>query len=175
MRVLCFDPSGNWGKEGMGTTGWALFENGILTEFGDISAADFENQEDYWRRHLKVLLGRLPDVVVCESYKLQAGKAMAQSWSTLDTPQLIGCIRMTCYDYKIPIEFQNPSDKVRVADPQLVHMRVIEKKGRSYTCNGKPTNLHMRDAIRHGIFWHRYGRGKELLNGIEGDLSENKA
>jgi hypothetical protein len=156
-RVLCFDPSGNFSKrEGSGTTGWALFVDGELETFGDIAADDFESLEEYFVDHWQLILNKNPDRVVIESFKLQPGKAMQQSWSAMETPQLIGFLRVMCYNGGIKVIFQDPKDKIRVADPILEHMGVIEKRGKLYYCNGRKTNLHMRDAIRHGIFYNRY-------------------
>lgn len=164
-RILCFDPSGNWSKnEGKGSTGWALFAGGELVDFGEISAENYQSVERYWYAHLE-LMNDLDihevrdDKIVCESYKLQPGKAMQQSWSELETPQLIGFLRMYAWDNAIPFIFQDPKDKVRVADPILEHKGIIEKKGNRYYCMGRSTNLHMRDAIRHGIYYLKYGKG----------------
>lgn len=160
MRVLVFDPSGNF-KEGDGTTGWAFFNCDTLLDFGDIKSDNFACQELYWLRVGQLISEFQADVVVCESYRLFAHKAKEQSWSQLETPQLIGYLRMICWHKGIAFIFQDPSDKTRVADPILVREGVFEKRGNNYYCNGKKTNLHMRDAIRHGIFYHRYRKGKE--------------
>lgn len=159
MRVLCLDPSGNY-KEGEGTTGWALFMNGELQFFGKVEAKNFPSQEAYWAAVSEAISKIFPDVVVCESYRLFEHKAKQQSWSELETPQLIGHLRMVCWYRNIKFIFQDPNDKIRVADEQLVKMGVLEKKGNKYYCLGRPTVIHERDAIRHGIFYHRYGKGK---------------
>lgn len=160
MRVLCLDPSGNY-KEGEGTTGWALFVNGKLVEFGRVKAEHYSSQEEYWVAVSGLSSEFCPDVVVCESYRLFEHKAKQQSWSELETPQLIGFLRIHCWYRSIKFVFQDPNDKIRVADEQLVKMGVLEKKGNKYYCLGRPTVIHERDAIRHGIFYHRYGKGKQ--------------
>jgi hypothetical protein len=160
MKILALDPSGNF-HEGKGITGWALFIDGKLKDFGDIRSEDFETQILYWSRILsKVRENHSWDEddleVVCESYKLQASKAMAQSWSTLETPQLIGVIRYYCGDFGIPIHFQDPSCKIRFSDEILVKQGIIEKRNKLYYCQDKKTNDHMRDAIRHGLYYTKY-------------------
>lgn len=156
-RVLCFDPSGNFSeKEGKGTTGWALFTDGELADFGDIAAEDHSSLEHYFHKHAMLIDRKSPNTIVIENFKLQPGKAMQQSWSELETSQLIGYMRMVAYMEGIKIVFQDPKDKIRVADPILEHMGVIEKRGKLYYCLDRKTNLHMRDAIRHGVFYHRY-------------------
>lgn len=159
MRTLFFDPSGNF-DEGKGTTGWAIYENGKLEEFGDIKASDFGDQEQYWQFHAQLIKYKEVNKVVLESYKLFSHKAQSQSWSAMETPQLIGFLRMFCWGKGIECDMQNPADKKRVADDQLVKLGVFEKKGNKHTCMGLSTNLHMRDAIRHGFYYYRFGRGK---------------
>lgn len=158
-KVLCFDPSGNF-EEGNGTTGWALFEDNELTLFGDVAAKDFDRIEDYWYAVTRPIRTFEVDTVIIEDYRLFGHKAKQQSWSALETPQLIGHMRMYCYESDIEVVFQSPKDKVRVADPQLERLGIIEKRGNIYYCLDKKTNLHQRDAIRHGIFYHRYRKGK---------------
>lgn len=161
MKILALDPSGNFGeKEGNGTTGWAVFENGELTNFGSIKAEDFHCQEAYWIK-IKDLIKVIwhVDVLVCESYKLFGHKAKQQSGSSLDTPQLIGYLRTWIYENMDWIKwvFQDPKDKVRVADEILVHMGILEQSaGGRYKALGRQTVIHERDAIRHGVFYHRY-------------------
>lgn len=162
MKILTLDPSGNFSKnEGDGTTGWAIFENGELKDFGDIESSNFARIEMYWQA-IAELIDLSFDVVVCESYRLFAGKAMAQSNSLMETPQLIGYLRMHCYKWQIPIVFQDPKDKARVSDPILVRQGVFELKGRKHYCLDRSTNLHMRDAIRHGIYFLKYGKVKDI-------------
>lgn len=155
IKVLSFDPSGNY-NEGSGTTGWAVFEDGNLTEFGTISAADCGSLEGYFSEHETLIVMKKPNIVVCENFKLFAHKAKAQSFSQMETPQLIGYLRMMCWKRNIKVVFQQPSDKLRMTDPILVKMGVIELRNGKHYCMGKPTNLHIRDAIRHGVFYNRY-------------------
>jgi hypothetical protein len=161
MKILTLDPSGNFSKnEGDGTTGWAIFEDGELKEFGDVCADEHKSIEDYWYSvALKIADANL---IVCESYRLFAGKAKAQSNSLMETPQLIGFLRMWAWQRSIPFVFQDPKDKARVTDPILVRQGVFEKKGNKHYCMGKSTNLHMRDAIRHGIYFLKYGKVSDI-------------
>ena len=97
MRILTLDPSGNFSKkEGDGTTGWAIFEDGELVNFGDVAAINYEKIEEYWEA-ISDLIDLSMGLVVCESYRLFAGKATAQSNSLMETPQLIGYLRMHGY------------------------------------------------------------------------------
>lgn len=160
MRIVSLDPSGNFSeKEGKGTTGWAEFKNGEVMDFGDVKAEDYSRKEDYWKEIAMGITVLNPDIVVCEGYRLYAGaRGKAQINSSMETPQLIGYLRMVCYEKGIKFIEQPPSDKARVSDDILTREGIFEKKGNRYYCLGKPTNLHMRDAIRHGIFFYRYNK-----------------
>jgi hypothetical protein len=161
MKTLVFDPSGNYGnKEGWGTSGYAIFIDGELADFHYISAKDYPCIEAYWLAHEDLILKEYPDLIIVESYKLFEHKAKSQSWSTLDTPRLIGTIMLLCYKFNIPLVFQDPQQKQGVTDERLVKLGYFEKKGRSYYCLDKKAIIHSRDAIRHGIYYFRYGKGK---------------
>ena len=161
MRVLTLDPSGNYGvKEGFGSTGWAIFENKELRNFGEISAEDFQMKEEYWAE--VGILFKTADIIICEGYRLYAGaRGKAQINSTLDTPQLLGYLRMSAWHQKKEFILQPPSDKAPVTDERLVRAEVFEKRGNKHYCMGRSTNLHQRDAIRHGIYYFRFGGGKD--------------
>lgn len=165
MKLLSFDPSGNM-HEGKGTSGWALFQDGKLAEFGHISAKDYNIQETYWDAHSNLIAELHPDGVLIESYKLFEHKAQSQSWSEVETAQLIGYLKMTCFHLYIPVAFQDPQQKQGVNDERLVKLGYFEKRGNRYYVDGKLAIIHERDAIRHGIYYYRYGKGKtdEALN-----------
>lgn len=154
-KFIALDPSGNF-HEGKGKTGWAVFENKELISFGAVNSKEYETQEEYWSAVTKLTVGFT--LIVCESYKLQPTKSMAQSWSTLETPQLIGVIRMFAYNQGSKVIFQDPSSKIRFSDDILVKNGFLEKKNALYLCHGVKTNDHMRDAIRHGLFFIKFGK-----------------
>lgn len=78
----------------------------------------------------------------------------------METPQLIGTMMLLAYKFKIKLVFQDPSQKQGVNDERLVKLGYLTKKGNKYYLDGKPTIIHQRDAIRHGIYYFRYGKGK---------------
>lgn len=163
MRILCFDPAGNFSdREGKGVTGWAYFIGNELSDFGDIKAADADSLEDYWHNHESLIDDFFHNygvsTIVCESFNLNPGKAGAQSWSSMETPQLIGYMRMSSWVRNLKFVLQRPATKARVTDEILEHMGVIQKKNSRYYALNRQTNLHMRDAIRHGIYYLRYSK-----------------
>lgn len=173
MKLLSFDPSGNWGaKEGWGTTGWSVFIDGKLSHWGHIKAEKFITQEEYWAKHRDLIEMEYPETVLIESYKLFEHKAQSQSWSTLDTPALIGFLRMVCHDLLTPVVFQDPAQKAGVNDARLEKLGYLEKRGRSYYINNILTIIHERDSIRHGIYYYRYGKGKQELEAIKANNIE---
>jgi hypothetical protein len=160
MKILAFDPSGNF-TEGKGTTGYAIsLDDNLPHKLGDISANDYKIRQDYWFAHKELIEKTFPDVCVIESYRLFGHKAKEQSGSSLETPQLIGYLEMVCHELNIPVVLQDPSTKQRHADDVLVKLCVIEKKGNKYYYKGELTNMHKRDALRHGLYYRRSLRMK---------------
>lgn len=150
---IVIDPSGNF-NEGKGITGYAIFEDNVLKDFGHVKSEDYQNQMEYWKDILDIAQDY--STIVCESYKLQPTKSMAQSWSTLETPQLIGVLRYMCWQENIKIVFQDPSCKIRFSDDILINLSIFERKNKIYYCKERKTNDHMRDAIRHGFYYLKY-------------------
>ena len=54
--VLALDPSGAF-KEGLGTTGWCLFDQHTdkIVKFGFIYAGNFATQFKYWDEHIQLI------------------------------------------------------------------------------------------------------------------------
>lgn len=154
-KVLSFDPSGSH-AEGNGTTGWAWFSGNELTNFGDRKAVNYDMPEEYWHSHIQLIEEYKPEIVVYETYALRAGKAQQQSWSHMETSQLIGIIRHYCWEHKIPCVGQQPSLRKRYNDNVLKNISVMDERNRIL---GRATNVHMRDAIAHGLYYSRYGGG----------------
>jgi hypothetical protein len=155
MKVLCFDPSGNY-TEGFGTTGYCVsMDDNLPHKLQQIKAEDYTTRQAYWFAHKELIEKTFPDICVIETYKLFGHKAKEQSGSSLETPQLIGYLEMVCYELKIPIVYQDPSTKARHADDILVTLGVIEKKSTKYYYKGELTSMHMRDALRHGLYYRR--------------------
>ena len=158
-KILAFDPSGNSnhdaGNEGWGTTGVALERNGTIV-LDEIKSNTFSSTLEYWLAVSDYIEVYQPDYVVIEGYKLYNHKGMSaqtQSNSTLMTSQLIGILRMQCYDLNIPCTIQYASDvKTRWSDKVLTHMGLLD--GNRF--NGKATNAHKRDALRHLMHFKRY-------------------
>lgn len=158
-KILAFDPSGNSnhdpGKEGWGTTGMAV-ETDSYIELYEFKSEGYESTEHYWKGILEAIDWFSPDYVVIEGYKLynHAGmSAQTQSNSTLMTSQLIGAIRMKCFELGIPLTTQYASDvKTRWSDKVLQNLGILDRN----KFDGKVTNAHKRDALRHLMHFKQY-------------------
>lgn len=157
--ILSFDPSGNSnhdpGNEGWGTTGVAIERKGVI-RLDEVQSEKFESTLDYWGGIMDYIKVYAPDYVVLEGYKLynHAGmSAQTQSNSTLMTSQLIGAIRVECHDFGIPLTIQYASDvKTRWSDKVLQNLGILD--GNKF--DGKVTNNHKRDALRHLLCFKKY-------------------
>ncbi len=131
-EVLALDPGE--------TTGWALFEQGLLIDAGqtekhkDIVAAAAEIQT--------LLRATNPSTVVIEDYRVYAHKAKSHSWEALHTPKLIGAIQALCAVRGAADILQMASSKQFVTNDKLRTWNMYYK--------GKP---HANDAIRHGCYY----------------------
>ena len=158
MIIVAIDPSGNHDseKEGMGTTGIAIYEDGKVS-LHEVKASNFECTEAYWKYVVEQTVGALPDHIVIEGYKLynHAGmNAQTQSNSTLMTSQLIGAVKLEAYHMEIPLHIQYASDvKTRWSDEVLQAKGILEA-GNKF--KGSQTNAHKRDALRHLCHFKKY-------------------
>jgi hypothetical protein len=163
MKVIALDPSGNF-KEGKGTTGICIMEDGVPKRLDHVEAKDFKTTMDYWDFIITVLIIEKPDHIVMEGYRLYNHKGMSaktQANSDLETPQLIGAIKYWCYFNSIPLTIQYAADvKTRWSEEVLVRLGYLthELKGGKnfYYFNGKSAISHHRDSLKHALHYWRY-------------------
>jgi hypothetical protein len=147
----------------MGTTGACIMEDGVITKLTEVQARAYNSEVVYWAKHRNMIEYYYPDYVVVEGFKLYGHKALDQTNSELPTSQLIGIIKMVCYDLKIPLTIQFASEvKTRWSEDVLVAKGILELKNGLYLWNGQRTNAHKRDALRHALHFSRY-KLKEVL------------
>jgi hypothetical protein len=155
-KIMSIDVSGNF-KEGRGTSGLAFMESGKVTHLYELSARNFDSPERYWEGHRTLIEKASPDYVVMEGFRLYGTKANEQINSEFETPQLIGIIKMVCYDLKIPLTIQFASEvKTRWSEDVLVAKGILEFKNGLYLWNGQRTNSHKRDSLKHILHFERY-------------------
>jgi hypothetical protein len=84
--------------------------------------------------------------------------ASTQANSILETPQLIGILKLTAHSLKIPNQIYFAKDvKTRWSDDVLVNKGLLVPQGDRLLFNGRPTVTHERDALRHLMHFIRYG------------------
>jgi hypothetical protein len=163
MKHIAFDVSGNF-HEGKGTTGICISEDGEINELKEIKASDFTSMELYWLAHSEFILEEGPDHVTFEGYKLYNHKgkeAKIQANSQLETPQMLGALRLHCFQFGIPYNLQFASEiKNRWREEVLVRLGLLTEKGGRFYWNGESTNLHKRDALKHALHFWKYTKEK---------------
>lgn len=158
--VLAMDPSGSY-KEGLGTTGWCLYDQQTkkIVKFGYLYAGNFDCQFQYWDAHIKLIdsmTGYHPDIVI-EDYLLYGTRADAQINSRLETPQLLGIIKYETWKRGMFIYIQTAMQvKTRWDDNVLVHKGLIRKEKNSYYIGEMLLSNHIKDSIRHAIHYSTY-------------------
>lgn len=89
-----------------------------------------------------------PKVVVVESFHLRPNKAKVQSFSKMETSQLIGTIKEVAREIGAKIVEQQPS--VRMVGKASPWARRLQAQG------AMPGNRHTRDAVWHAIYYYRF-------------------
>ncbi len=134
--LLSFDPGE--------TTGFARFESGVLTWYEELKTHTVHDAAPI----LDPLITPNCRVVV-ENYQVYKWRAKQHVGDTLHTPRLIGCIETLCALRGIrPTKQTAQNAKGFVTDQKLKAWNMYVK--------GKP---HVRDAVRHGIFYLLFHKG----------------
>lgn len=138
-HVLCLDPGE--------TTGWALFEHGLLVRSGQEGTGthpafmadflyDFEPE---------------PTVIVYEEYRIRGNKAKQHIGSEVFTIQHIGVIRAVADDLGVKLVKQTAGmAKTFATDVKLRRWGLYQTNRR-----------HANDAIRHGVYYHLFYYGRK--------------
>lgn len=133
FKVMAIDP----GKH----IGFAYMEGTELKTAG-VLLSEYSNLEMLFDAMLTFNV----DEVVVEDFKLYPWKSMEQSWSQMETPRIIGIIEYWGWKNGIPIILQPASVKQAFPDERL-------------KCEGYYVeNKHARDAIRHALYYLKFGR-----------------
>lgn len=162
--VLGLDPSGNF-NEGKGTTGWCILDckTEKILEIDSLSAKEYNCQQEYWNAHLLLIdssLKSYPKLIISvEDFLLYASKLRSQINSKLETPQLLGVLKMHCYLNEIPIKFRKAAAvKTRWSDEVLRREGFLIKQKDFWYCHASNRCLvdHERDAIRHAVHYMNF-------------------
>lgn len=163
MRYVFVDPSGSF-NEGKGHTGVAIMYDDDWSSISvkDFYAKDFDSRYKYWKAVIDyITLGHnvlgFESKVVIESFVVRTnGFLMGKMPETI---QFIGAIAYELDKWKIPYIFQTPSQaKTRFKDdvlPNWIPGFEHRANGRYYL-NNKCINDHMRDALKHLLYFKKY-------------------
>lgn len=168
MNTYIFvDPSGSF-NEGKGHTGIAVIENenwDSLT-ISSIAAKDFKDRHSYWKRILDSIMHIVQDTsepvtVIIESFMIRNQGFLTGKMP--ETIQFIGAFTWELEKENIKYIFQTPSQaKSRFKDDSLsryIPNFELRSNGRYYL-NGKQTNDHVRDALKHLLYFLKYNKEK---------------
>ena len=161
MKYIFVDPSGSF-NEGKGHTGIAVIEDNDWNtlEYKSIAAKDYSNRHSYWWAIMEAIgeIGEPDEItVVIESFMIRSqGFLMGKMPETI---QFIGALEFILEECDIPYSLQTPTQaKSRFKDDDLPkYIPGFEKRpnGRYYL-NGKQVNDHIRDALKHLLYFMKY-------------------
>ena len=167
MNYVVVDPSGSY-NEGQGHTGIAFLEGDSWDALETIScpASAYASRHQYWTMVKENILGyvsRNPDtVVVIESFMIRNNGFLIGSMP--ETIRLIGYLEYELEAHHVRYTFQTPSQaKSRFKDTDLVKCipgMSYKTSTKRYYLNGKVCNDHVRDALKHLLYYKRYRENK---------------
>lgn len=166
MITICvIDPSGNF-NSGKGKTGMAYItydeEHDLLLwdtlRLDTVSAKNYTTRHDYWAEIMRKAQGA--NELVIESFMIRTDGFLTGTMP--ETIMLIGAMTWEFEKLNIPYKYQTPSQaKIRFKDEILLRkVPNFVKKGDRYYLNDKQTNDHVRDGLRHLLYYTTYTRKK---------------
>lgn len=163
MRYIFVDPSGSF-NEGKGHTGIACISdmNWDTLTIESVSASHYSSRHEYWKAIASFIVSRitLDTHVIIESFMIRnVGYVIGKMPETI---QLIGYLSFILEEYGIPYTFQTPSQaKSRFKDTMLpTFIPNLTHKSNRYYLNNKIINDHVRDALKHLLYFNTYKKGK---------------
>ena len=166
MKYIFVDPSGSF-NEGKGHTGIAIIEDmdWNTLEYKSIAAKDYPNRHKYWEKIIETICDAVYDPteikVVIESFMIRTqGFLMGKMPETI---QFIGALEFVLEDGGIEYSLQTPTQaKARFKDEDLPrYIPGFEKRDNGrYYLNGKQINDHIRDALKHLLYFIKYRKEK---------------
>ena len=173
MKYIFVDPSGSF-NEGKGHTGIAVIKDDDWStlEYKSIAAKDYDYRHDYWCDVMQFIKAQtfcinpepnknLGTRVVIESFMIRTqGFLMGKMPETI---QFIGALEYDLENHGISYSLQTPTQaKARFKDEDLPrYIPGFEKRDNGrYYLNGKQINDHIRDALKHLLYFIKYRKDK---------------
>ena len=163
MRYIAVDPSGSF-NEGKGHTGISIVDdwnwNTLVTL--SYSAKSYAHRHLYWKTIIDAVTRTGKDVIVIiESFVVRSNGFLVGKMP--ETSLMIGALIWELEEVGIPYVFQSPSQaKTRFKDEYLgkyiPNYTKETKSGKDYYyLNGRITNDHERDSLKHLLYYMKYG------------------
>lgn len=144
-KLLCLDP----GK----TTGWCLFEDGVLTKWGQIEDCFDDKNVDATKLY-DLFADIQPDFIVYEDYKVYSHKLDRHSFNPVFTVRLIGVIETYCQIEGVKSHKQMATTAKNFCTDDKLKQWGFWQSGMR----------HSRDAIRHGCYFLLfYKKGQNII------------
>ena len=163
MKYIFVDPSGSF-NEGKGHTGIACISdmNWDTLTIESVSASHYSSRHEYWKAIASSIISKitLDTHVIIESFMIRnVGYVIGKMPETI---QLIGYLSFILEELNIPYTFQTPSQaKSRFKDTMLpTFIPNLTYKNNRYYLNNKIINDHVRDALKHLLYFNTYKKGK---------------
>lgn len=160
MRYVAVDPSGSF-NEGKGHTGISIIDdwNWDTLETISYSAKSYPDRHTYWKTIMDTATKTCKDVIVIiESFVVRSNGFLVGKMP--ETSLLIGALVYECERLGIPYIFQSPSQaKTRFKDEYLgKYIPNYERRDNGYYyLNGIRINDHIRDSLKHLLYFMKYG------------------
>lgn len=162
MRYISIDPSGSF-NEGKGHTGLAIMDdnNWNSLEVYSIDAKKYNTRLDYWNAIIDFTKQDNITVII-ESFNIRNNGFLLGKMP--ETLLLIGAIVRDLETRNINYVFQSPSAvKSRFKDDLLGnYIPNFEKRNKYYYLNNKCINDHIRDALKHLLYFKKYNLKEEV-------------
>lgn len=165
MIYIAVDPSGSF-TEGKGHTGISTIKDWDwdTLEIKSISAKDFGDRYTYWKTIIGYIIDRAVfvdnSIVVIESYVVRNNGFSIGKMP--ETSLFIGALIWELERWNVKYVFQSPSQaKTRFKDDLICrYIPNFEKRGNYYYLNDVKTNDHIRDSLKHLLYFMKYGERK---------------
>lgn len=165
MKYIVIDPSGSY-NEGKGHTGITTIidEDWDSLEVKSLAAKDYLNRRDYWSATIKYIVDESrkgPIEVIIESFMIRSsGFLMGKMPETI---LFIGAIEYVCELNGIKYSTQAPTTAKSRFKDELLGMYIPKFEYRAngrYYLNDKQINDHIRDSLKHLLYYFKYKKGK---------------